>query len=240
MKDEANLTFSHTVESVSSPEAMEFQREKFTPRIDRLAKALEKPLADAVVLDIGIGYGSVLQIMEHDYGVSQLFGMDPFPKSLELARQNTGADLRMGDIDDSEWPFESGEFDAIACFDVIEHLVVPATFFVRARRYLRDGGLLLATTPNKLLPYHMRKLPLVGIPDRNPTHINVRVPEYWRRLATATGYTIVEEWMGEHLSHVRHVPRLLGAALEKLGFDPREVPGLNHFQQSFCLLLRKR
>ncbi|MCH2440720.1 MAG: class I SAM-dependent methyltransferase, partial [Candidatus Poseidoniia archaeon] len=160
MKDEANLTFSHTVESVSSPEAMAFQREKFTPRIDRLAAALEKPLVDAVVLDIGIGYGSFLQILEHDYGVNQVFGMDPFPKSLELARQNTGADLRKGDIDERQWPFALGQFDAITCYDVIEHLTVPAMFFVRARRYLQDGGLLLATTPNKLLPYHMRKLPL--------------------------------------------------------------------------------
>tara|TARA_Y100000590_G_scaffold260670_1_gene292742 strand:- start:1121 stop:1381 length:261 start_codon:yes stop_codon:yes gene_type:complete len=85
----------------------------------------------------------------------------------------------------------------------------------------------------------MRKLPLIGKPDLDPTHINVRVPEYWRRLALATGYEILDEWMGERLTHIKFVPSILSAALKNIGLDPRNIPGLNHFQQSFCLLLRK-
>ncbi len=238
MKDEANLTFSHNLESVSSDDGMRFQREKFCPRVERAKKFLGGSIAEARVLDIGIGYGSFLNILEQDYGIQNLYGMDPFPKSLEMSKKNTSADLRQGDIDDQEWPF-SEPFDLITCFDVVEHLKIPSVFFTRSARYLKPGGLVLVTTPNKTLPYHMRKLPFIGKPDLNPTHINVRVPEYWRRLALGTGYEILDEWMGEHLTHIKFVPPLLSAALDKMGLDPRNIPGLNHFQQSFCLLLRK-
>ena len=37
----------------------------------------------------------------------------------------------------------------------------------------------------------------------------------------------------------RFAPPLLSAVLDKMGLDPRNIPELNHFQQSFCLLLRK-
>ena len=85
----------------------------------------------------------------------------------------------------------------------------------------------------------MRKLPFIGKPDLNPTHIYVRVPEYWKRLAIGAGYKILDEWMGEHLTHINFVPSILSAALNKIGLDPRKITGLNHFQQSFCLLRRK-
>tara|TARA_B100000029_G_scaffold335630_1_gene327746 strand:+ start:660 stop:1379 length:720 start_codon:yes stop_codon:yes gene_type:complete len=238
MRDEANLTFSHDLDAVSSDDGMRFQREKFCPRIERTKNFLEVPVDDARVLDIGIGYGSFLSILEKDYGVQELFGMDPFPKSLEMSRKNTNADLRHGDIEDKEWPF-SKPFDLITCFDVVEHLKKPSMFFTRSGRYLKPNGLVLVTTPNKTLAYHMRKLPFIGKPDLNPTHINVRVPEYWRRLAIGMGYEILDEWMGEHMTHVKFFPSVLGAALTNIGLDPRNVFGLNHFQQSFCLLIRK-
>ena len=89
MKDEANLTFSHNLEDVSSDDGMRFQREKFCPRIEKAKDFLEVSIADARILDIGIGYGSFMSILEKDYGIRSLFGMDPFPKSLEISRKNT-------------------------------------------------------------------------------------------------------------------------------------------------------
>ena len=52
MKDEANLTFSHNLESVSS-DGMRFQREKFCPRVERAKKFLGGSIAEARVLGIG-------------------------------------------------------------------------------------------------------------------------------------------------------------------------------------------
>ena len=51
MKDEANLTFSHNLESVSS-DGMRFQREKFCPRVERAKKFLGGSIAEARVLDV--------------------------------------------------------------------------------------------------------------------------------------------------------------------------------------------
>jgi len=162
---------------LGSEEGARFLEQKYRPRIDALKEYFGPRFTGIRFLDIGIGYGMFLKAVEKE-GVEKLFGMDPFPNSIEIARGNTSAELFQGDILDDEWPVEREGYDAITCMDVVEHLENPALFFTKVKRYLRDGGIVLVTTPNKSLPYMMRSVPLVGFKDPNPTHINVRRPSY--------------------------------------------------------------
>ena len=66
--------------------------------------------------------------------------MDPFPKSIEIARLNTSAELFQGDILDDEWPVERRSYDAVTCMDVVEPLEDPSIFFRKVKGYLREGG----------------------------------------------------------------------------------------------------
>ena len=235
-RDADNPTFSHSLDSLESEAGRRFEREKFLPRIEALRRRFGARFPQIRLLDVGVGYGHFLRLLETEAGIADLHGMDPFPKSIEIASTKTSARIVRGDITDAEWPFEAGSFDAITSFDVVEHLAEPAQFFRKAARYLRPGGIIVVSTPNRSLPYLMRRIPLIGIPDRNPTHISVRPPSYWRTLARSSGYDILEEWRGEHLTHVRLLPKLLSAVCRLLRIDHRRVPLVRAFEQSYCLV----
>ena len=83
----------------------------------------------------------------------QHFGRgDPGPVAsqswyVERARRLLGsADLRIGQL--SEVGFPAGSFDAITCWDVIEHTRNPVAFLRETARLLKPGGRLFLTVPN--------------------------------------------------------------------------------------------
>src|SRR3990172_11450091 len=47
-------------------------------------------------------------------------------------------------------PFADGEFDAILCFETIEHVSRPQVLIAELGRVTRSGGTLVLTTPNVL------------------------------------------------------------------------------------------
>jgi len=236
-RDEANVTFVHSEEHLYSPAGMAYQRAKYGPKIALLRERFGDRFDGVRLLDVGVGYGVFLHLLETEHGLGRLFGMDPFPDSVAIARRHTGADIRAGNILDECWPFDEASFDAITCFDVVEHLERPAVFFERAARWLAPGGVLVVTTPLRLLPYELRRVPFLGVPDRNPTHVSVLPPGEWRRIAEGAGWRVVRAWRGEHLAHVRLLPRLLRGLCRLLRVDHRRVPVLSAFEQAFCMLL---
>jgi SAM-dependent methyltransferase len=236
-RDQENITYIHSIETLYSPQGFAFQREKYLPKIVFLEERFGDRFPGINVLDVGVGYGVFLHILEHEFGLGHLFGMDPFPGSIEKAVRYTSADIRQGDIMDERWPFDEHSFDVVTCFDVVEHLEEPAVFFSRVKRVMREGGILVVTTPNRDLPYRMRSVPLLGIPDPNPTHINVRPSAYWKQLATSNGYRIAGAWKGEHLTHIRLVPKVLSALCRLFRLDHRRIPLVRAFEQSFCMVL---
>ncbi len=238
-RDLDNITYIHTVETLYTAQGLKFQREKYLPKIQFLRQYFEEKFPEIRLLDVGVGYGVLLHILEREHGLKRLYGMDPFPASIEIARQFTTAEIAHGSITDSDWPVEKGSFDAITCFDVVEHLEQPGIFFLKVKEYLRNGGIVVVTTPHKALPYRMRSIPLLGFPDRNPTHINVREPKYWRKLAVDQGYEILAAWKGEHLTHIRLIPKILTVICSVLRLDHRKIPLVNSFEQSFCMVLRQ-
>ncbi len=236
--DPENPTYDHTIDTLCSEGGYRFQREKYAPKLRYLQSRFGARFPEARILDVGVGYGMFLKIAWEDFGLRNLFGMDPYPQSIEIAKTMTQARIERGSIFDERWPYEEGSFDVVTCFDVLEHIERPAEFLEKAKRYLRPGGLVVFTTPNKELPYRMRSIPLIGFPDTNPTHINVHPPSYWKRLVAENGYEIVAFWRGEHLAHIRVVPKVIRALSGALRIDHRKIPLANAFEQSICLIIR--
>lgn len=236
-KDTNNITFSHTVISIASASGKKFSREKFQPKIDLIKEYFPSDWQDKSVLDVGIGYGSFLSLLE-EHGFENLFGMDPFQKSIAISKEFTKADLREGKIENEKWPFQENMFDVITSFDVVEHLHNPQIFFMNAKKYLRANGIIIFSTPNKQLPYHIRSIPFIGIPDRNPTHFNVQHPSYWINLVKKSGFNIIKMWKGEHLTHIKFLPPTMKSFCRIFKLDPRDVPVINWFEQSFCMALK--
>ena len=237
-RDPENPTYDHTLDTLCSESGYKFQREKYGPKLAFMKRYFGERFPSISILDVGVGYGVFLKIAGEEYGLRNLCGMDPYPNSIEIARTMTPARLERGSLFDETWPFAEHSFDVITCFDVLEHVERPDGFFAHARRYLKSGGIVIISTPNKELPYRMRKIPLVGFPDTNPTHINVQPPSYWKALAARSGYEVVASWKGEYLTHIRFIPKVLKVLCAALRIDARKVPLVNSFEQAFVMVAR--
>lgn len=97
------------------------------------------------VLDVGCSTGYLSERLRQRGAT--VVGIDVDERAVERARPFCEA-VYVGDVESMELPFEPGEFDAIACGDVIEHLREPEAFLARMRPLLRPGGRLVVTTPN--------------------------------------------------------------------------------------------
>ena len=126
------------------------------------------------VLDLGCGEG---------YGSRLLRGREPeFVVSVDISRaavDNAVADsgnvVGLGAVVDAEClPFRDHAFDLVVCFEVIEHVMRPASLVDEVRRVLNPSGMLLVSTPNKSVynenqsapnPFHMSEMELPEFQD---------------------------------------------------------------------------
>jgi SAM-dependent methyltransferase len=109
---------------------------------------------NARILDFGCGDGVLLSVAEK-LGYRNLFGVDLSQALLDRAARITSAKLQAGDGLDYLNSATDGAFDAIAAFDVFEHLTRPQLLETcRAiMRTLSPGGRLLVRVPNGGSPY---------------------------------------------------------------------------------------
>jgi len=94
------------------------------------------------VLEAGCGSASFLRFN----GTTQLVGIDISAKQLE--RNTVLHEKIIGDIQSYEHPAES--YDAIVCWDVLEHLREPELALKLFARAIKPGGLVILKMPNVL------------------------------------------------------------------------------------------
>lgn len=99
------------------------------------------------VLDVGCGNGSfTAQLAEHGHDV---VGVDPSPDGIRIAQaayphlrfEILEARGKMLAVLDQE------PFDAVVSLEVVEHVYDPLAWAISCRAALRDGGLLVCSTP---------------------------------------------------------------------------------------------
>jgi methionine biosynthesis protein MetW len=102
---------------------------------------------------------------------------------------------------DLEEPLElptGRSFDYVVCSDVIEHLRGRTELLRSARRYLREGGRLIISTPNVALWFYRLSL-LIGRFEYGPrgvldeTHVHLFTRASFRRLVEKAGFHVVQE-----------------------------------------------
>ncbi len=240
-KDPYNIVYSSKISEVcdESGNVLPFPKQKYGPIIDFIIQYCKKitNIGNVRLLDVGIGYGAFLKLCE-ERGIKRVYGMDPYPVSIDIARNITSAELRIGRIEHMPWPFgEDFRVEVITCLDVVEHLQHPGVFFENVKKYLADESIVVIRTPNKEFPYFLRSLPLVGVRDENPTHISVHNSKYWRHLAQKNDFQIIREWKGEHLTHLKFMP-YKEKLLNVMRIDHRKVPILNMFEQGYIMVLK--
>jgi SAM-dependent methyltransferase len=143
------------------------------------------------IVDVGCGPGFLLDCLETWFPEAELTGIDASDELLTIMKSRCRAATGFkGDA--CSLPLLTGSQDIAFALHVVEHLANPAQFFAEAYRVLRPGGLLILATPNADgLGARLMKRRWKGY--RDPTHIALHGPCYWRQVATEAGYHVARE-----------------------------------------------
>jgi trans-aconitate methyltransferase len=105
------------------------------------------PLEQARVLDYGCGWGRLMRLMYSHVDPAQLYGCDPWDKSLQICRDaNMQGQFALCDYVPEQIPFENS-FELIYAFSVFTHLSQKTADAVMAalRKAIAPNGVLLIT-----------------------------------------------------------------------------------------------
>ena len=105
---------------------------------------------DDAVLDVGCAVGFGTTILAEEAGAVR--GLDAHAGVIEYAREHYGrpnVEYVAGDCLDYDCPAQS--LDLVTAFEVIEHLEAPERFLEKCVQWLKPGGRLVLSTPNKLV-----------------------------------------------------------------------------------------
>ena len=143
------------------------------------ARLIRRVLADRSAvrfLDAGCGTGLILRHLPPGS-----VGLDINPRNIDLVRARLPQyKAVLGDIE--EMPFGAGEFDAVLCTEVLEHVPNPRLALNEINRVLRRGGVLMGTVPGRSLIWMLRFLSST-CPGGEPFHNQYSLAEIARMLS---------------------------------------------------------
>jgi SAM-dependent methyltransferase len=124
----------------SRVEATHFWFRGFRRFVEPAIEEIADNRRDLYVLDCGCGTGHNLATLLRPYG--HAFGFDLTPAGLAHAR---AARLRLARADMSAIPFQSGRFDLVTSFDVMQYVRDDAAVMKEMARVVKPGGGLVVT-----------------------------------------------------------------------------------------------
>ena len=105
------------------------------------------PTKVARVLDVGCGNGATGAWLKSMGRAQEVHGVELFEGAAALAR-NTLDSVTVGSIEDLILDFPPQSFDCIIATEVFEHLINPWDTVRKLSALLREGGYLIASSPN--------------------------------------------------------------------------------------------
>lgn len=178
--DVANIVNGHAERFV--PAVKEFNFKTVYEHLHRYAYALQL-VSRKRVLDLACGEGYGSWILAD--AAMEVVGVDKNSHVIRHAQMTYKKDNLKFEVGDMEkLLFNSGEFDVVVCFEAIEHIIAQEECIVEIRRVLRDGGILLISTPvmadskkkDSLNPFHLKELTLQefeGLLCKNFKHVSL-------------------------------------------------------------------
>jgi len=133
------------------------------------------------ILDIGCGFGFLLQKLNNTINDLSTIGVDINLYALKYAKKIVPKTHLIEAVAD-KLPFSDKKFDAIFATDLIEHLQNPSAFLKGVQRVLKDNGRLILSTPDRFSVYLVlgkniieqllfNILRILGVAKIDPTHV---------------------------------------------------------------------
>lgn len=159
-----------------------FMREK--PDSQRIRQRMALLLAhrqEGRLLEVGVGHGGLLKHAAVYFNVE---GLDISHRAVARLTGEFGSRVRQADITSEALP--AGRYDAIAIFNVLEHLHHPGSVLEKCFRALKDGGVLIGSMPNNFGLVGGIVTRITNYFDR--THVSTLTPPAWRQLFEGAGF----------------------------------------------------
>lgn len=150
--------------------------------------------ATASILEIGCGTGATGALALSEGRCKRYVGVELFEDAAAEAAEVL-TNVIVGDVEKMQFDWQPAEFDAIIFSEVLEHLVEPRELVERLSRYVRPGGLVLASSPNISHWRVVRELVMgrfelrdTGVFDR--THLRWFTPQTFAEMFEKAGFSI--------------------------------------------------
>ncbi len=101
----------------------------------------------ARILEIGCGTGATGALALARGRAGHYVGVELMETAAAQAR-DVLPEVHVGDVEQMEFDWQPAAFDALILSEVLEHLVEPGRLLRRLARYVRPGGMVLASSPN--------------------------------------------------------------------------------------------
>lgn len=155
---------------------------------DHVMSLLSRHQRSGSVLDFGAGTGELLARLLDTRRYSRLAGVDLYERPDWLPE-----DVAWWRHDLNDPMPAAGQFDAVVCSEVVEHLENPRQVFRSLASLVAPGGLLIVTTPNIECLRSLGGLLLRGhytpfLNDCYPAHITALLRLDFERLCGETGF----------------------------------------------------
>lgn len=150
----------------------------------------------AQILEIGCGTGATGALALSEGCCRRYVGVELFEAAAAEASEVL-SEVITGDVETLDFDWQPATFDAIIFSEVLGHLVEPGAVLKKLSRFVRPGGMLLASSPNIAQWRVIRELAMgrfqltdQGVFDR--THLRWFTPDTFADLAERAGFDVEE------------------------------------------------
>ena len=125
-------------------------KDKYGINSNRRKKILDLigPTDHKKILDLGCSTGYLGKSLKKDN--NQVVGIDISEKAAQEAQKELDQ-VFVCDLQEEELPLAEKSFDIVVLAEVIEHLLFPERAIEKAKKVLKDDGVIIITTPNFLV-----------------------------------------------------------------------------------------
>ncbi len=150
----------------------------------------------ASILEIGCGNGATGAMALSEGRCGRYVGVELFEDAATEAR-DVLSEVIVGNVETLDFNWQPASFDVVIFSEVLEHLLQPGNVLKTMARFVRPGGLLLASSPNishwriiKELIKGRFELADQGVFDR--THLRWFTPATFVGLVEDAGFVVAE------------------------------------------------
>lgn len=190
------------------------------------------PLDDnASILEIGCGTGATGALALAQGRCARYVGVELFEAAAAQAR-SVLSEVVTGNVEAMEFSWQPASFDALILSEVLEHLVEPGRVVTDLARFVRPGGMVMASSPNVSHWRVIRELCAgrFNLTDRgvfDRTHLRWFTPTTFADLFEEAGFKV--DWVGPvtpFSDRTRVLSRLTGGRYDHLFMTQIAVIGV--------------